>query len=81
MAARKKARANLKQALAINPDGIDANYFYGDFLLRRKKYDEAIAAFEHALDAPARPNRPIADEGRRKEIEAKLAEAKAKIAG
>ncbi len=78
---KKKARANLQQALAINPDGIDANYFYGDFLLRRKKYEEAIAAFEHALDAPARPNRPIADEGRRKEIEAKLAEAKAKIAG
>lgn len=78
---KKKARANLQQALAINPDGIDANYFYGDFLLHRKKYDEAVIVFEHALTAPARPSRPVADEGRRKEIEAKLAEAKAKIKG
>ena len=77
---KKKARANLQQALAINPDGIDANYFYGDFLMHRKKYNEAITAFEHALAAPARPNRPIADEGRRMEIEAKMAEAKAKLA-
>ncbi|PHS25639.1 MAG: hypothetical protein COA84_07335 [Robiginitomaculum sp.] len=77
---KKKARANLQKALSINPDGIDANYFYGDFLLRRKKYDEAITTFEHALTAADRPSRPVADEGRRLEIKVKIAQAKAKIA-
>ena len=77
---KKKARANLQKALSINPDGIDANYFYGDFLLRRKDYKGAIAAFEHALAAPARPSRPLADQGRRAEIAAGLAEARERLA-
>lgn len=76
---KKKARTNLQQALTLNPDGIDANYFYGDFLIHRKKYDEAIAVFEHALAAPARPARPIADQGRREEINIALQEARGKL--
>ena len=35
-----KAEALFKQALALNPDGIDPNYFHGDFLLRQKRYGE-----------------------------------------
>ena len=31
----KKAEIFLKKALAINPSGIDPNYFYGDFLYRK----------------------------------------------
>ena len=34
----EKAEALLKQALSINPTGIDPNYFYGDFLQRQKRY-------------------------------------------
>lgn len=68
-----KAREHLQQALAIDPDGIDANYFYGDFLHRKGETDAARAALARALKAPARPDRPLADEGRRKEIEALLA--------
>ena len=75
---KKKARANLKKGLEINPDGLDSNYFYGDFLMSRKKYDEAIKVFQHALAAAPRPTRPIADKGRRAEIAAAIAEAKAK---
>jgi tetratricopeptide (TPR) repeat protein len=67
-----KAEAYLKKALALNPDGIDPNYFYGDYLLQEREYKEAQAAFERALAAPARENRPIADAGRRAEIEAAL---------
>jgi tetratricopeptide (TPR) repeat protein len=78
---KKKALANLQKALAINPDGIDANYFYGDYLMHRKKYKEAIVVFEHALAAPARPSRPIADQGRHQEIEAALKAARSKISG
>ena len=48
-----KAEALFKQALALNPNGIDPNYFHGDFLLRQKRYAEARAALaltasEHA---------------------------------
>lgn len=73
----KKAESYLKKALAVNPDGMDPNFFYGDFMLQEKKnYEEALSAFERALAAPSRENRPIADAGRRAEIEAALAETK-----
>ena len=71
-----KARAYLEQARALNPNGIDSNYFYGDYLLDQGEYDEAIKVLELALRAPDRPDRPVADVGRREEI--KLAIAKAK---
>jgi tetratricopeptide (TPR) repeat protein len=65
----KKAREMLEAALKLNPDGIDPNYFYGDFLYRKGDYAGARKALDRALKAPARPDRPLADEGRRKEIE------------
>lgn len=76
-----KARAYLEKALTRNPDGIDPNYFYGDYLLEEGKYKEAITALEKALNAPARPDRPIADEGRRKEVRVALNRAKEKAEG
>ena len=76
----EKAESYLKKALAANPDGIDPNYFYGDFLLQeRKNYKEALYAFERALVAQPRLNRPIADAGRRAEIEDALAKVKSKL--
>jgi len=68
-----KARELLEKALAINPDGIDSNYFYGDFLYRKGDRDGARRALTKALKAPPRPERALADDGRRKEIEALLA--------
>lgn len=68
----KKAVANLKQGLAINPTGIDANYFYGDYLLRNGDAAGAEPYLRKALQAPPRPGRKLADEGRRREIEALL---------
>ncbi|MCW1828947.1 hypothetical protein OLZ31_19095 [Enterobacter asburiae] len=70
---KDKADEMLKKALAINPDGIDPNYFYGDFLLKEKKTDEARHYLEKAIRAPARPGREIADSGRRREIARALA--------
>ena len=67
-----KAEEYLKKALLINPDGIDANYFYADFLLDQGKKEAAVSYFNKALNAPARPLRPLADKGRRNEIQAKL---------
>jgi tetratricopeptide (TPR) repeat protein len=68
-----KARELLEKALAVNPDGIDSNYFYGDFLKRKGDREGARRALDKALKAPPRPGRALADEGRRKEIEALLA--------
>lgn len=75
----KKAEQYLKKALAANPEGIDPNYFYGDFLLELGKPAEAVKYFEKAMQAPARPDRPLADSGRKKEIEAKLVLAKKEL--
>jgi tetratricopeptide (TPR) repeat protein len=50
-----QAEKLLKQALAINPGGIDPNYFHGDFLSRQKRYAEARTALEKALAAPTAP--------------------------
>lgn len=68
-----KAREMLDKALALNPDGIDPNYFMGDFLYRKGDYAAARQVLNKALKAPARPGRALADEGRRKEIESLLA--------
>ncbi len=74
-----KAGKMLVQALAINPDGIDSNYFYGDYLIEQDRYADAIKVLEHAAAAAPRPGHEIADAGRQKEIAAKLASARAEL--
>ena len=68
-----KAQEFLKKGLAVNPDGIDPNYFYGDYLYRKGDADGAERYLRKALQAPPRPGRKLADEGRRGEINALLA--------
>lgn len=75
-----KAETYLKQALAQNPDGIDANYFYGDFLRDQGRYPEAIQYLNKAINAPPRPNRELADQGRREEARHVLAMVEAQLA-
>jgi len=69
----KKAEKLLKQALTLNPSGIDSNYFYADYLISEKKYAQAREYLLKAQQAPARPGRSVADAGRKQEIAAKLA--------
>lgn len=69
---KKKANKNLSLALKINPTGIDANYFYANYLIKKKKYIQAKLYLDIALQAPPRPNRTLADAGRRKEIQLAL---------
>jgi tetratricopeptide (TPR) repeat protein len=68
-----KARKYLQQALTVSPDGIDPNFFYGEFLLEQHQTKQALEHLQKALHAPARPGRELADAGRRREIEALIA--------
>ncbi|CAB3820450.1 tetratricopeptide repeat protein [Achromobacter dolens] len=68
----KKAESLLQQALAINPDGIDPNYFYADYLIYRSRKVEAVPYLQKALKAPPRPGRETADQGRRADVQALL---------
>lgn len=67
-----RARDYLRKALAVNPDGIDPNWFWGDFLAEQHDWKASAQALEHALAAPARPGRSFADAQRRLEIQARL---------
>ncbi|MGZ4982287.1 MAG: hypothetical protein ACXWAB_12670 [Methylobacter sp.] len=55
------AKQMLETALKINPDGIDANYFYGEFLLLHNKPSDAAIYLERATSAPARAEQFYAD--------------------
>lgn len=55
------AQQMLQTALKINPDGIDTNYFYGEFLLLHNKPGDAAVYFERAAAAPARAEQLYAD--------------------
>jgi tetratricopeptide (TPR) repeat protein len=69
----EQAKAYLERGLALNPDGIDENYFYGDFLLDTGKKKEAKQYLEKAAAAAPRPGREDADAGRHQDIAGDLA--------
>ena len=70
---KAKAKELLGKALALNPQGIDPNFFYAEYLVEMKKPEEAVPYLEKALQAPPRPGRQIADAGRREEARLLLA--------
>ena len=74
-----KARQLLQQALKMNPNGIDPNYFYADFLYTEGEYAAALPYLEKAAKAPPRPGREAADKGRHAEIAALTAKVTAKL--
>lgn len=74
----QKALEYLKRGLALNPDGIDPNYFLGDYLFRKGEYDQAERALHKAMLAAPRHGRKLADEGRRGEIQQLLDKIAAK---
>ena len=74
-----KAEELLKKSVTMNPDSIDSLYFFGDYLVDQKRYAEAEQVLQHALKAAPRPNRKVADAGRRQEIQASLSTIKDKL--
>ena len=75
----KKAKALFDKALNINPNGIDSNYFYAQFMFDQKNYAEAKRYFLKAQQAEARPGREVADAGRQQEILAGLEKTNKKL--
>lgn len=63
-----KALALLKRGLAANPDGIDSNYFYAEYLLEQGDKAGAKQYLAKARQAAPRPGRESADRGRQGEI-------------
>lgn len=70
---RDRAEKYFSKALAINPRGIDPNFFYGEYLFGLYRLREARAYLELALNAQPRAGRELAEGGRREEIQALLA--------
>ncbi|WP_269530859.1 tetratricopeptide repeat protein [Chitinimonas sp. BJYL2] len=68
----KKAADLLKRGLAANPDGIDSNYFYAEFLADQGDKAAARQLLLKARQAAPRPGRESADRGRQGEITALL---------
>lgn len=75
----KLAEELLRRGVALNPENIDTNYFYGTFLLDEKKYEQAKEHLLRAQNASPRPYREIADAGRQKEIAEALAALERKL--
>ena len=48
-----KANEYLKKGLEANPNGIDANYFYADFLIKKGEKEEAKVFLDKAKRHPA----------------------------
>jgi len=69
----------LKKALEINPDGIDANYFYGDFLLSQNQFQQAGNYFKKALAAPIQPGHALGNNDFKQKAKTALENAKRHI--
>lgn len=67
---RDKARALLREALEVDPDGIDSNTCYGEFLVESGQRDEAMPYLRKALARAPRAGRLVGDLGRRAQARA-----------
>jgi tetratricopeptide (TPR) repeat protein len=64
----KKAERYFRKALAINPEGLDINYFFAEYLAGQGDDVQALEYLERALQAPPLADRPLADRGRRQQV-------------
>jgi tetratricopeptide (TPR) repeat protein len=63
----EKAEQYFKKALAINPQGLDINYFFAEYLVDQGEEMLALEHIELALQAEPMVDRPVADQGRRQQ--------------
>lgn len=65
----KTAERYFNKALAINPQGLDINYFFAEYLVDQGKEELALEYLERALQAAPMTDRPLADQGRRQQAQ------------
>lgn len=70
------AKKMLETALQISPEGIESNYFYGEFLLNHDDIQAAETYFKKALAAPVRSEQPYPDNQIKHKAEIMLANIK-----
>ncbi len=75
----EEAAQYLEQGLGINPEGIDPNYFYGEYLYEQGDYAGSREHLLKAQAAPPRSDRPLADKGRQQEIQVLLSKVDGKL--
>lgn len=75
----KKAVQLLQKALEINPDGIDSNYFYAEYLRAEKDFQGAEKYLLKAQQAAPRADQLVADAGRQRAILIALGEVREKL--
>jgi tetratricopeptide (TPR) repeat protein len=63
-----KAEKYFRKALAINPQGLDINYFFAEYLVDQGNDVMALEHIERALQAAPMADRPLADQGRRQQV-------------
>ncbi len=69
----KKAMRYLESAIELNPNGLDANYYMGDFLADQGNFKAARVYLNRAKKAPFPKERSIHHQGRLAEIKASMA--------
>ena len=77
---KEKAKRHFLTALQMDPDGLDANFFYGEFLLEQGDFVAAKKHLEVAQKSPVNVENKVWDEGRRQEIAKAIAVVNQKIA-
>src|SRR5208283_706280 len=75
---KAKARHLLEEAVRNAPNGLDAHYFYADFLQEQGDYAKSVEVLKQALTLPAHPERPIWDKNRRIVIQELLEKVQSK---
>ena len=68
----KKARNHILTFMQMSPNGMDSNYYYGDFLLNEGQRDQAREHLLKAKRAKMPKGYEVAERGRLREIEADL---------
>lgn len=59
---KELARRTFETGLRLFPNGIDTNYFYGDFLLEAGETEKAKPYLEHASQLAPRPTLKVSDQ-------------------
>lgn len=76
---KARARHYFEEAIRNAPNGLDANFFYGDFLHKHGEQSEAARVLKRALTLPELSNRPIWDKSLRDAIRQTLSEIQSSV--